>query len=516
MARKVTDKEYLLQWREFCENLDNATPIDLTETAANKLKRVRELEANPEQWFKYYFPNYYTSEPAEFHIKATRRVLKNDEWYEVRSWARELSKSGRTMMEVLYLVMTGKKSNILLVSNSADNAERLLLPYKANLERNNRLINDYGTQRRVGSWEASEFKTRKNAAFRAIGVGQSPRGTRNDAKRPDVILVDDIDTDEICRNIERVKENVKWVEQALIPTRSISNGLLFIACGNIIAQFCCITEMGKMADKWEVVNVRGADGKSTWPEKNTEEAIDRVLKSISFESYQKEYFNNPMDGGETFKELLEENLPQLRHCDHVVIYADPATSNKDRPAASSKATASSKCIAIVGLKGLDYGIYKAWIDQMSNANFVQFLFEAYVVCLKAGVDPINIYIENNSLQDPFYEQVLLPLIYNIGAERNLHLPITPDERKKPEKYTRIEGNLEPLNRLGHLKFNKTETDNPHMMRLKAQFLSFNIKSKLMDGPDCVEGAVAIIKNKVATIATGGIQIIKRKPSKHKL
>ncbi len=510
MAKKISNREYLEQWREYCENLDNATPIDLAETSAQKLKRMKELEADDEKWFAYYFPNYYTSEPADFHKKSTRLVMSKDELYLVRSWARELSKSARTMMEVLKLTLTGKKSNILLVSNSADNAERLLLPYKANLERNNRLINDYGTQKRIGSWESNEFKTRKGVAFRAIGAGQSPRGTRNDAKRPDVILIDDIDTDELCRNQERVKELVKWIEQALIPTRSISTGLLLIACGNIISKYCCITEMGKKADKWEVVNVRGADGKSTWPQKNTEENIDRVLNSISFESSQKEYFNNPMDGGDTFKELIEEVLPQLRHCDHVVIYADPATSNKDR------SNASSKSVVIVGLKGLDYGIYKAWVDQMSNSNFIQCLFEAYVICVKAGVDPINIYIENNSLQDPFYEQVLLPLIYSIGAERNLHLPITPDDRKKPEKYSRIEGNLEPLNRLGHLKFNKTESENPHMMRLKAQFLSFNIKSKLMDGPDSVEGAVSIIKNKVATQATGGIQMVARKANKHKL
>lgn len=510
MAKKVTDREYLEKWREYCENLDNATPIDLTETTSQKLKRIKELEADVEKWFAYYFPNYYTSEPADFHKKSTRLVISNDEFYLVRSWARELSKSARTMMESLYLTMTGKKSNVLLISNSADNAERLLLPYKANLERNNRLINDYGTQKRIGSWESNEFKTRKGVAFRAIGAGQSPRGTRNDAKRPDVILIDDIDTDELCRNQERVKELVKWIEQALIPTRSISTGLLLIACGNIISKYCCITEMGKKADKWEVVNVRGSDGKSTWPQKNTEENIDRVLNLISFESGQKEYFNNPMDGGDTFKELIEELLPQLRHCDHVVIYADPATSNKDR------SNASSKSVVIVGLKGLDYGIYKAWVDQMSNSNFIQCLFEAYVICLKAGVDPINIYIENNSLQDPFYEQVLLPLIYSIGAERNLHLPITPDDRKKPEKYSRIEGNLEPLNRLGHLKFNKTESENPHMMRLKAQFLSFNIKSKLMDGPDSVEGAVSIIKNKVATQANGGIQMVARKANKHKL
>lgn len=511
MAKRISDKEYLEQWREYCENLDNATPIDLNETAAQKLKRIKELEADDEKWFAYYFPQYYTSEPAGFHKKSTRLVMSKAELYIVRSWARELSKSARTMMEVLKLTMTGKKSNVLLVSNSADNAERLLLPYKANLERNNRLINDYGTQRRIGSWESNEFKTRKGIAFRALGAGQSPRGTRNDAKRPDVILIDDIDTDELCRNQERVKELVKWIEQALIPTRSISSGLLLIACGNIIAKYCCITEMGKKADKWDVVNVRGTDGKSTWPQKNTEEAIDRVLSSISFESGQKEYFNNPMDNGDTFKELIVDTLPQLRNCDYVVIYADPATSNKDR------SSASSKSIVIVSLKGREYGIHKAWVDQMSNANFCEYLFEAYQICLSAGVDPIFIYIENNTLQDPFYEQVLLPHIFRIGDERKQALPIRPDDRKKPEKYSRIEGNLEPLNRLGQLKFNKAQQENPHMMRLMAQFTSFNVKAKLMDGPDSVEGAVSIIKNMVATKATGGIEMIKRKTStKYKL
>ncbi|PXY44515.1 hypothetical protein DMB68_13690 [Flavobacterium hydrophilum] len=510
MAKKVSNKEYLDIWREFCENMDNATPIDLTESHGAKLRRIAHLEKNPEEWFKYYFPNYYTSEPADFHIKATRRVLANAEWYEVRSWARELSKSGRTMMEVLYLAMTGKKKNILLISNSADNAERLLLPYKGILERNNRIIADYGIQKKVGSWEASEFKTRKGVSFRAIGAGQSPRGTRNDASRPDVILIDDIDTDEFCRNIELVKERVKWIEQALIPTRSISNGLLLIACGNIIAKYCCITEMGKKADKWDIINIRDKDGNSSWPQKNKEEAIKRVESSISYESFQKEYCNNPMDGGDTFKDILFDKCPQLRHCDTVVIYADPAPSNSD------KTNASSKAIVILACKGIHYYLYKVWVDQMSNAQFCEYLFEAHDICKRAGVDPVYIWIENNSLQNPFYEQVILPHIYRLESELKTSLPIRPDDRKKPEKYARIEGTLEPLNRLGRLIFNLMEKANPHMERMVAQFTNFNRKAKLMDGPDAVEGAVKKAQDISISNSTGAIESFPRKANKHRM
>ncbi|HFG0566882.1 TPA: hypothetical protein ACGFUW_002672, partial [Flavobacterium psychrophilum] len=93
---KQTDKNYLKAWKEFRDNTRKATPVDLTESAVDKAKRIKHLESHPEEWFKYYFPNFYTSEPAPFHIKATKRVLSNMEWFEVRSWARELSKSGRT------------------------------------------------------------------------------------------------------------------------------------------------------------------------------------------------------------------------------------------------------------------------------------------------------------------------------------------------------------------------------------------------------------------------------------
>ncbi len=58
-----------------------------------------------------------------------------------------------------------------------------------------------------GAWETGEFTCQSGCSFRAIGAGQSPRGTRNKNFRPDCILIDDIDTDEECRNPERIRPN---------------------------------------------------------------------------------------------------------------------------------------------------------------------------------------------------------------------------------------------------------------------------------------------------------------------
>src|SRR3569833_3169839 len=110
------DKRALDKWEDYVKSLQRATTIDVSESAEQKLNRIAELEkkGNEEAWFKYYFPNYYYAEPAPFHKKATARVIAHPEWYEVRAWSRELAKSARTMMEVTYLALTGRKRSVLM------------------------------------------------------------------------------------------------------------------------------------------------------------------------------------------------------------------------------------------------------------------------------------------------------------------------------------------------------------------------------------------------------------------
>ena len=260
---KVIERDSLREWDEFRRGLLNAATIDDTETIPERRERVLRLEADNEAWFAYYFPNYYKNEPAQFHKKSTTKLFKNKRYYLVRAWSRELAKSARSMMEVIKLALTGEVKNVLLVSSSQDNAERLLTPFMINFEDNPRIINDYGVQKKPGNWEIGEFITTGGVSFRALGAGQSPRGTRNEAERPDFILIDDIDTDEETRNPERIQKKWEWIEQALIPTVSISGNYRILFNGNIIAKDCCITRAIEKADDVEIVNIRDKNGKSS-------------------------------------------------------------------------------------------------------------------------------------------------------------------------------------------------------------------------------------------------------------
>ncbi len=138
-------------------------------------KHRRYLERHPVEWIKFFFPNYAKYEFADFQKRAIQRIIAHDEWFEVLSWSRELAKSTVSMFVVLFVTLTGRKKNVIMTSNSKDNAVRLLAPYRANLEANGRIQAYYGKQETPGSWTEDEFVTKGGVAFRAIGAGQSPR-----------------------------------------------------------------------------------------------------------------------------------------------------------------------------------------------------------------------------------------------------------------------------------------------------------------------------------------------------
>jgi predicted phage terminase large subunit-like protein len=543
----------VLHWAKIVEAVLEATIIDVEETPLACEQRRLRLEADPEEWFAYYFPHYAYAPPAAFHKEATKRVLENPEWYEVRMWSRELAKSTRTMMEVLYLTLVGHKVNtwplapgnssnansndltlttignkiiplspstgltrqnnndsrltthnlrlkkryILLVSNSLDNAVRLLMPYKANLECNRRIIQDYGIQEQAGTWQFSEFITQSGVAFRALGAGQSPRGARNEEVRPDVILFDDVDTDAECQNREMVAKRWRWIEEAAVGTRSISEPTTIIFCGNRIAVDCCVERATRLADHVEEISIRDEKGNSSWPEKNKEVDIDRVLSQKSYAAQQKEYFNNPLTEGSVFKQMAYKPARPLSEYKMLVCYTDP----------SYKDTNDYKATILVGMWQHEYHIIKCYLEQTTTAQMIQWHYN--IMHLVGGC---NCYY---FIEEVFMQDVIRKEISDAGKREGKPIPISGDTRRKPDKFMRIESLLEPLHRNGELYFNEHERHNPHMERLAEQFIAFAPGSHAHDdGPDAVEGAIWKIIEKDKARETGSF-IAYQKPVNEK-
>lgn len=498
MAKKVDIQAYD-DFKAYREGLKKATTINKKESFGEKQARIKRLEADDEAWFEYYFPHISTNpitketiSPADFQKRSTKRVMQDRNWFECRCWSRSLAKSTRTRMEVLKLVLTGKKRNILMVSNSWDNASRLLEPYRVELEHNQRIINDYGSQRGFKKWRFGEFTTKHGAAFRAVGADQSPRGSNENAVRPDTILFDDIDTDKDCKNPDIIKERVEWIFGAVIGTREIYIKLLIIACGNIIAEYCCMTEMMKKANKVDIVNIR-TNGVSSWKEKNSEQDIDEALSILPHSIIQQEYYNNPMTAGRIFKELQFDNIPALTTMEQLIIYGDPSTSNRE-----SK-NSSYKVVALMGRKKNTTYIIKVFCKQCGQSEFIQAYYDMHTIVAAVG-KTAQCYMECNSLQEGFFDAFFDPEFRRISKQKGIPLYVQKDERVKANKFTRIEATLHPPYKLGWLIFNKKEEKNEHMEETVGQFKAVSpTYGGAMDAPDCIEGGYKILDRRGGVI-----------------
>ena len=83
----------------------------------------------------------------------------------------------------------------------------------------------------------------------------------------------------------------------------------------------------------------------------------------------------------------------------------------------------------------------------------------------------------------------------------------PDDRKKPEKFSRIEGNLEPLNTQGRLVLNADKKENSHFKKLEEQLMLLTPQLKApADGPDAVEGGVWWIQRRIETVAANSMSV----------
>jgi hypothetical protein len=110
---------------------------------------------------------------------------------------------------------------------------------------------------------------------------------------------------------------------------------------------------------------------------------------------------------------------------------------------------------------------------------------------------------------PWIDEPLKLEIQKANKRTDIALPLKADERKKLEKFYRIESSLEPINRNGLLFFNEAERDTQDMKAMEAQFKALSQTSRAHDdGPDAVEGAKFIVDSKIVN-NTGGIQVVAR-------
>jgi phage terminase large subunit-like protein len=382
----------------------------------------------------------------------------------------------------LWLMFQAKRliNFMVVVGKSEDSASRLLCDIQAELEYNQRIIADFGEQRSTASWQEGEFKTADGVKFLSCGRGQSPRGLRDRESRPDYIVIDDLDDDELVRNEKRVHDMTDWVKEALFGSLDVGRGR-FIMVGNLISKNSVLYNLSKTRGVYlSKIQAVDKDGEPTWCEKWTREEAEMYRDFVGYRAWEKEMMHNPIVDGTIFRAewIRFKKLPKLTKYDMLVCYTDP----------SFKSTTANdyKACRLWGRIGTELHLIKCFVRQATVSEMVRWLYDLY----EETRDTVSILflMEANFMQD-----IILDEFATEGEIRGYQLPLMPDKRKKPDKLQRIEA-VSPLWERGHVFYNEAERDSPDMQTGIEQTLALERGSRVHDdAPDADEGAIWVIQ-----------------------
>lgn len=498
-------KKQLRAYEETKRRIQKATVslIPRDETPAQQAKRKEVLLADFEKFAKYYFPTYCQCDFGWFHRKFIKTVTPNE--LTVLRWFRGSAKSVfATILFPMLKYYRGELGGMALASATADKAAMLMRDIQVQFESNELLIHDFGSRVGFGSWTDGYFSTSDSCGFWSLGLGQSPRGIREGAKRPTYFLVDDGDSKARSKNPQLVKEAVDWIQEDFFRAADITENPIFVVANNryskntIVAHIVGDVEAGDLKrpdvnciDAFAIENPRtharaeldDPDSRPSWS-RFTKQHWYAVVKTSGERAFRREDQMEDLEEGDVFKHdwfKWGKRLP-ISKFGQIVCYLDPsykASKNSD-----------TKAIAVVGqyydasVQRYRKRLLNAWVKVATKTEMVKAMYELYDLY----GDKVEYWMEANFIQDEFKEDFVTE-----GNERGYQLPLKLDKQKKDDKDVRIE-NLTPDFERGDIDFCETQRGNVFMIRGIDQFKNFPNGKK--DFPDAVHGAFSKLKRLV--------------------
>ena len=164
----------------------------------------------------------------------------------------------------------------------------------------------------------------------------------------------------------------------------------------------------------------------------------------------------------------------------LVAYTDPSYKKKG----------DYKATALIGKYKDEYHVIKMFCDKTTVAKMLDWNYQ--IKAFVGDKTPVFYYIEY-----PWIDDALKIEIAKANIRHKTTLVPKADERDKPDKFYRIEANLEPINRAGKLIFNQDLQGSEDMDNTEGQFLALSPTSRANDdAPDAVEGGHWVFNDKI--------------------
>lgn len=215
--------------------------IEKTTSKDSVLQRVKTKDSieksskSLEFFAKAYFPNIFTSEFCPLHkeiFSSLEDIIlkrKNRKNYYVRAAPRGHGKSQIiSFLLIIWCIVFKYKRNILLVSDTLDQAKTFVQAIRSELEENELLRRDFGNLTSEDKWSSDKIITANRVQIYGRGAGQKLRGNKYGSIRPELVVLDDVENDEQVETETQRKKLMNWFLKALIPVGNPNTDFVFI------------------------------------------------------------------------------------------------------------------------------------------------------------------------------------------------------------------------------------------------------------------------------------------------
>ena len=143
-------------------------------------------------------------------------------------------------------------------------------------------------------WTNTDVVLANGTRIIAVGTGQRVRGFIEGDTRPNLIIVDDFESELNAFTVEARVKNRRWMTEAVIPSLSDDGKIVMI--GTVISEDCFLYWV-KESSAWQVLwyAITGDDGKSIWPDRFPMARIRQIeeeYKSVgNINGFYQEYMN---------------------------------------------------------------------------------------------------------------------------------------------------------------------------------------------------------------------------------
>ncbi len=244
----------------------------------------------------------------------------------------------------LYLFLFRIKNYGIIVSDTEGQASQFLGDIKAELIENTDLRDIFGIRRIIKDAVTDiivECDDGHKFRIQAIGAEQKVRGRKWGNKRPDYIVCDDLENDEIVESDERREKFRNWFLKALVPC--LAKGGTIIVVGTILHMDSLLMRLLNN-DSWFKKLYKAHEGfddfsnilwPEQWPEKELRKIRQEYIDDGNSEGYTQEYLNDPISHTEAFFRKadfleMEEDMRDLPTFNYAAV--DFAISDEDRRA----------------------------------------------------------------------------------------------------------------------------------------------------------------------------------------